>query len=132
VCFPPPHPSVHVIVMGDSVDHMRALLSSYYGMVDEDTAEEDAMDVDSSTFDAVAYVKELLTEKSLPELTAYDATLRQETRSLDSAMQNLVYENYNKFISATDTVGVRLLGERALLGVESRVSPSLPSFRFGK
>ena len=27
-----------------------------------------------------------------------------EIRSLDSEMQTLVYENYNKFISATDTI----------------------------
>ena len=27
-----------------------------------------------------------------------------EIRSLDSDMQTLVYENYNKFISATDTI----------------------------
>jgi vacuolar protein sorting-associated protein 51 len=28
----------------------------------------------------------------------------KEIRSLDSEMQTLVYENYNKFISATDTI----------------------------
>jgi vacuolar protein sorting-associated protein 51 len=28
----------------------------------------------------------------------------KEVRSLDSEMQTLVYENYNKFISATDTI----------------------------
>lgn len=28
----------------------------------------------------------------------------KEIRSLDSDMQTLVYENYNKFISATDTI----------------------------
>jgi len=27
-----------------------------------------------------------------------------EIRTLDSEMQTLVYENYNKFISATDTI----------------------------
>ena len=27
-----------------------------------------------------------------------------EIKSLDSDMQTLVYENYNKFISATDTI----------------------------
>ena len=27
-----------------------------------------------------------------------------EIRALDSEMQTLVYENYNKFISATDTI----------------------------
>ena len=30
--------------------------------------------------------------------------LLSEIRSLDSEMQTLVYENYNKFISATDTI----------------------------
>ena len=30
--------------------------------------------------------------------------LRKETRTLDSDMQNMVYENYSKFIRATDTI----------------------------
>ncbi len=40
----------------------------------------------------------------MPELVAASNLMGAETKSLDTSMQNLVYENYNKFISATDTI----------------------------
>lgn len=43
-------------------------------------------------------------EKSATELIAEDTKMVHEIRSLDSDMQMLVYENYNKFISATETI----------------------------
>jgi peptidoglycan hydrolase CwlO-like protein len=33
-----------------------------------------------------------------------ESKMTHEIQSLDSEMQQLVYENYNKFISATDTI----------------------------
>ena len=33
-----------------------------------------------------------------------EANIYKQIQSLDSEMQTLVYENYNKFISATDTI----------------------------
>lgn len=45
-----------------------------------------------------------LKTKTLPELVASANALNNDTKSLDTSMQNLVYENYNKFISATDTI----------------------------
>lgn len=41
---------------------------------------------------------------SLNELLEKDNKLIHEIKTLDSDMQMLVYENYNKFISATDTI----------------------------
>jgi len=45
---------------------------------------------------------------SKPELTHQeDETVRErvtEVRELDGNMKTLVYDNYNKFISATDTI----------------------------
>ena len=35
---------------------------------------------------------------------AKESEVVREIHSLDSDMQTLVYENYNKFISATDTI----------------------------
>ena len=40
----------------------------------------------------------------MPELLRRDDKMVQEIKSLDSDMQMLVYENYNKFIAATDTI----------------------------
>ena len=38
------------------------------------------------------------------QLLEYDSDLMSDIKSLDGDMQMLVYENYNKFISATDTI----------------------------
>ncbi|XP_035751965.1 vacuolar protein sorting-associated protein 51 homolog, partial [Egretta garzetta] len=43
-------------------------------------------------------------ECPLGQLLAREAALGREIRALDSDMQTLLYENYNKFISATDTI----------------------------
>lgn len=40
-------------------------------------------------------------ECSLTELMDQESCMVKQIRSLDSDMQTLVYENYNKFISAT-------------------------------
>lgn len=46
----------------------------------------------------------VLQERSLVELMDQEQGMVKDIRSLDSDMQTLVYENYNKFISATDTI----------------------------
>lgn len=80
--------------------------------------------VDSDTFEPNKYFSRLLKEKTLSglikrdnELVAgnengmYDKaarclmdTLIVEIREIDGDMKTLVYENYSKFISATDTI----------------------------
>jgi len=88
---------------------MKALLASYYAIPDSaDGAagqqKDHARDIDGAGFDPALYSSEMLQEESLPKLIAKEESLRGEIKSLDSNMQNLVYENYNKFIDATDTV----------------------------
>ncbi len=46
----------------------------------------------------------MLRTRSCHELIEEDSKMLLETRSLDGDMQMLVYENYNKFISATETI----------------------------
>ena len=46
----------------------------------------------------------MLSNKSLPELVQKSNDLSLEIKELESDMQMLVYENYNKFISATETI----------------------------
>ena len=83
----------------------RNLLSSYYGVSDTAPAEEvDDMNIDGPAFSADRYVSNLLQYKSLEELVQRGNAMVGEIKSLDSDMQMLVYENYNKFISATDTI----------------------------
>ncbi|KRZ69805.1 Vacuolar protein sorting-associated protein 51 -like protein [Trichinella papuae] len=62
------------------------------------------LDIDGLDFDNEIYLRKLLKEKNLQELMDEEHSLTQAVRVLDSEMQNLVYENYNKFIAATDTI----------------------------
>ena len=62
------------------------------------------MNIDSTAFAVDKYVGTLLQYKSLEELVQRGNAMVSEIKSLDSDMQMLVYENYNKFISATDTI----------------------------
>ena len=60
--------------------------------------------LDSTTFDSSRYIDQLLGSTRLPSLLQKHLEMSAEIKSLDSDMQMLVYENYNKFISATDTI----------------------------
>lgn len=46
----------------------------------------------------------MLQTRGLNDLLSRDDQLIGEIKELDTSMQMLVYENYNKFISATDTI----------------------------
>lgn len=59
---------------------------------------------DKKSFQPKAYLRQLLLKSSLSELMDREMDMTSSIRSLDSSMQTLVYENYNKFIGATDTI----------------------------
>ena len=103
--------------MSGNKRRMNMLLASFYGM-QQDTAQRqvDELDMDSAAFQPTAYVQKRLREDPLPELVALTKSLGNETKGLDSGVQNLVYENYSKFISATDTIRCVLLLERVQRG----------------
>ncbi|KAG6977489.1 hypothetical protein JG688_00000302 [Phytophthora aleatoria] len=86
------------------MNRMQELLSSYYGMQDQESRQEQLRNIDSPGFDPKIYVKELLETRGLNDLLSTDDQLIREIKELDTNMQMLVYENYNKFISATDTI----------------------------
>ncbi|KAH8407667.1 hypothetical protein KR222_010131, partial [Zaprionus bogoriensis] len=65
---------------------------------------DNPFDMDSSSFDADRYLEKLLKEYSLKQIMDTEAAVVKDTQTLHSDMQTLVYENYNKFISATDTI----------------------------
>lgn len=60
--------------------------------------------IDAATFDANSYLAHVLRTMRLDELLTKHQEMSSEIKTLDSDMQILVYENYNKFISATDTI----------------------------
>ncbi|XP_074608971.1 vacuolar protein sorting-associated protein 51 homolog isoform X2 [Acropora palmata] len=84
----------------------RGMLKMYYGVGDESgkAAAIDYCDINGAHFKPEEYLEKLFKEKSLTELMDKEADISKQIRSLDSEMQTLVYENYNKFISATDTI----------------------------
>ena len=63
-----------------------------------------SLGLDSTAFDVERYTKQMLLNTRLPQLLQKQNQISSEVKTLDSDMQMLVYENYNKFISATDTI----------------------------
>ncbi|RKP33228.1 Vps51/Vps67-domain-containing protein, partial [Dimargaris cristalligena] len=61
--------------------------------------------LNSAKFEPKRYTHSLLMDQPLASLLQQTNRLAQETRQLDGEMKTLVYENYSKFISATETIG---------------------------
>ncbi|KAJ7307501.1 hypothetical protein JRQ81_009524 [Phrynocephalus forsythii] len=61
-------------------------------------------DINGPHFDPEAFLTKLRKECPLAQLMDCETDMVKQIRALDSDMQTLVYENYNKFISATDTI----------------------------
>ncbi|XP_032388593.1 vacuolar protein sorting-associated protein 51 homolog [Etheostoma spectabile] len=88
---------------------VHGMLKLYYGINKEGKAAEqaeslDPCDINGAHFDPELFLNKLRRECSLAELMDQETCMVKQIRSLDSDMQTLVYENYNKFISATDTI----------------------------
>ncbi|XP_065649372.1 vacuolar protein sorting-associated protein 51 homolog isoform X2 [Hydra vulgaris] len=94
-------------VFGDDDDasrrRKRGLLKMYYG-TSQEAENKDPYDIDQAYFEHDAYLEKIFKEKTLHELMDKESEVVKQIRTLDSEMQTLVYENYNKFISATDTI----------------------------
>ncbi|XP_012281352.1 vacuolar protein sorting-associated protein 51 homolog [Orussus abietinus] len=61
-------------------------------------------DINGPHFNPDMYLQRMLKECSLKQIMDNEAEIVRNTQILHSDMQTLVYENYNKFISATDTI----------------------------
>jgi hypothetical protein len=61
-------------------------------------------DLDREGFDAGAYVRKLLEREGLEGVLKVENELVGEIRGLDGDRKALVYDNYSKLISATDTI----------------------------
>jgi len=64
-----------------------------------------------AAFDADQYMQQLMATAPLRKLMDRDDALSREVKALDSDMQTLVYENYNKFIRC-GYAGCALVHER--------------------
>ena len=86
----------------------RDMLKLYYGDTEHPDANSavatDPCNINGAHFEPEVYLGKLLKERSLAELMDKETEMVRHIKALDSDMQTLVYENYNKFISATDTI----------------------------
>ncbi|CAG9573293.1 conserved hypothetical protein [Leishmania major strain Friedlin] len=62
------------------------------------------LDLDSEYFNVNRYTTDLLKRESLKGLVETDTELLRRVRRLDGELQELVYRNYARFISATETI----------------------------
>jgi hypothetical protein len=110
----------------------RAILSQYYrGTSSEPESEVSAkqrptssggggispdhpLNINGAAFNADQFTQKLIKEASLSQLMAQETEVVRQIGSLDSDMQTLVYENYNKFIAATDTIRKMRIDFRAM------------------
>lgn len=104
------------VQIDDKAKRMRDLLSSFYSP-DSSSNESYLQNYSSSSsrfatldtinttsFDADLYMNLLVQKSNLENLLQKHVEMAAEIKNLDTDLQMLVYENYNKFISATDTI----------------------------
>jgi len=85
----------------------RVILKNFYGSPDtvqEKQAAPNPTNIDDATFDSSRYFERLLRSHGVRRLLKADQVMLRDIKKLDSDMKTLVYENYNKFICATDTI----------------------------
>ncbi|KAL7586436.1 hypothetical protein Lser_V15G41434 [Lactuca serriola] len=99
-------------VEDDKVKRTRDLLSSFYS---QDASQTSAptnttsrfatLDtINTTSFDADQYMNLLEYKGQIWRASFRHVEMAAEIKNLDTDLQMLVYENYNKFISATDTI----------------------------
>ncbi len=77
-----------------------------------------AEDLDSPQFNAVAHTQKHVFSSGVHPLLETEESLACQVRTLDSSLQTLVYENYSRFIDATDairSIGVNVQANHANL-----------------
>nr|GMC58987.1 vacuolar protein sorting-associated protein 51 homolog [Ipomoea batatas] len=98
-------------LLDDKAKRMRDLLSSFYSLDPSSSGPPNASSrfatldtINTSSFDADQYMNLLVQKSNLEGLLQRHVEMAAEIKNLDTDLQMLVYENYNKFISATDTI----------------------------
>lgn len=94
------------------------------GSIDESNGIPDS-ELDAPGFDADAYVRNLLATEGLAGVLKAEGTLIGEIRSLDGEKKALVYDNYSKLITATDTIRRMRENMGPLTPSESALSPAV-------
>uniref|UniRef100_A0A1J3CKB8 Vacuolar protein sorting-associated protein 51 homolog n=1 Tax=Noccaea caerulescens TaxID=107243 RepID=A0A1J3CKB8_NOCCA len=95
--------------MDEKAKRMRDLLSSFYAPDPSISASGSSINasfdnINSTSFDADQYMDLMIKKSNMEVLLQRHVQMAAEIKNLDTDLQMLVYENYNKFISATDTI----------------------------
>ncbi|KAF3436540.1 hypothetical protein FNV43_RR23632 [Rhamnella rubrinervis] len=101
------------VPLDDKAKRMRDLLSSFYAPdpsmsspnSTSSTPKHATLDaINTTSFDPDQYMNLLVQKSNLEGILQRHFEMAAEIKNLDTDLQMLVYENYNKFISATDTI----------------------------
>uniref|UniRef100_A0A0A0K869 Vacuolar protein sorting-associated protein 51 homolog n=1 Tax=Cucumis sativus TaxID=3659 RepID=A0A0A0K869_CUCSA len=101
------------VPMDEKAKRMRDLLSSFYSpdasMSGSPTGSSNRYAspleaINTTSFNPDQYMNILVQKSNLEGLLQRHVEMAAEIKNLDTDLQMLVYENYNKFISATDTI----------------------------
>lgn len=94
--------------LDEKAKRTRDLLTSFYGdnssSLDGLTRSDSLHTINTPAFDPARYMNNLVGKTNVEGLLQRHVEMAAEITNLDSDLQMLVYENYNKFISATDTI----------------------------
>ncbi|XP_019438205.1 PREDICTED: vacuolar protein sorting-associated protein 51 homolog isoform X2 [Lupinus angustifolius] len=104
--------ATHEMPLDDKAKRMRELLSSFYSPDPSNSPNSSNTsskytsidDINSISFDPDQYMNILAHKSNLEGLLQKHVQMAAEIKNLDTDLQMLVYENYNKFICATDTI----------------------------
>ncbi|KAL2236589.1 UNVERIFIED_CONTAM: Vacuolar protein sorting-associated protein 51 [Sesamum indicum] len=102
------------VPLDEKARRMRDLLSSFYSpdhaasaaSLPRNTSSRFATldTINTTAFNADQYMNLLVQKSNVEGLLQKHVEMAAEIKNLDTDLQMLVYENYNKFISATDTI----------------------------
>ncbi|XWS76646.1 hypothetical protein CRYUN_Cryun01aG0195200 [Craigia yunnanensis] len=97
------------VPLDDKAKRMRDLLSSFYSPDPSSTpnapSKYGTLDaINTTSFEPDQYMNLLVQKSNLEALLQRHVEMAAEIKNLDTDLQMLVYENYNKFISATDAI----------------------------
>lgn len=114
--------------LDEKAKRTRELLASFYSpdpsVASSSSSKKMASldSINSRSFDPDVYMNLLVQKSNLESLLQRHVEMAAEIKNLDTDLQMLVYENYNKFISATDTIK-RMKGN--IVGMEANMEQLL-------
>ncbi|MCJ1293766.1 hypothetical protein MMC34_005321 [Xylographa carneopallida] len=118
----------------------RAALRDYYGLKtpasnaahepsglgpQHEDADVRESELDGVGFDAEAYVREVLGREGLEGVLRIEGGLVNEIKGLDGERKALVYDNYSKLITATETIRKMRVNMDPLTPTTSTLSPAI-------